>query len=80
MFWSKKAQPKEEPLWIDHPEMAPTEEVLPPQGGDATIPVDGRIIPSGYGSYVQHVPWSDLPISPLTGLPYDPEIISTVRK
>ena len=67
-LWGKreKVQPKEEHPSTMHPEMQPTGEVLPPQGGDATVPV---AIP------IRRVPWSDLPVSPLTGLPYDPELI-----
>lgn len=43
-----------------HPEMASTEpQDFPPQGG----------------SVIAHVPWSDLPISSLTGLSYDPALI-----
>ena len=77
MFWNKRAQPKEEHPASQYPEMQPIDpRDDPPQGGDAAIPLE-------------RVNWSDLPISELTGLPYDPElityvadpgIISTVRK
>lgn len=81
MFGHRKAQPKEEHPSALHPEMQQVDAVTvavdeccaslerihrmlnPPQGGDATIPIN-------------RVPWSDLPISPLTGLPYDPELLN----
>jgi hypothetical protein len=31
-------------------------------------------------SPIQHVPFDSLPISPLTGLPYDPELITYLEK
>jgi hypothetical protein len=52
----EEAQPKDEPLWIGYPEMAPIEaEDNPPQGGSAIAPVGlGGSVPDPYGFPVKY--------------------------